>query len=100
MKFYLLWNPKTNRIVIDKTALSGHEVQKETNASCWIDAKRKFGFELTALQQEMLNAKNNSDKASGRAVGHQQDAGAKLRVADGELQDWVKAGFESEFGVQ
>jgi hypothetical protein len=100
MKFYLLWNPKTNRIVIDRTVLKGHEVQKETTASCWIDAKRKFGFELTPLQQEMLHEKSNSSQAGRRFVRHLKDAGAELRLTDDELSDGSEVGEDSGVGLQ
>lgn len=92
MKFYLLWNEKTNRLVIDKNKdLKGYVVQKETTASCWIDAKRKLGFELTPLQQEMLHEKSNSTQAGRRFVRHLKDAGAEFRFTDEELSDGSEA---------
>lgn len=101
MKFYLLWNEATNRLVIDRSKdLKGYVVQKETTASCWIDAKRKFGFELTPLQQEMLNEKNNSLKAGRRFVRHLKDAGTEFRNPDSELPDGFEAGEDSGVNLQ
>lgn len=95
MKFYLLSEILTGRLVIDSTDESRkHVVERTTTASCWIDAKRKFGFELTPLQQVMLDEKNNRLKTCRGPVGHVEDAGAKLRIANSKLPDWVKAGFE------
>lgn len=95
MKFFLLSENKTGRLVIDANGkLQGCTVQNITTASCWIDAKRKFGFELTPLQQVLLDEKNNRLKAGRRTVRHVEDAGKKLRVADSTLPDWIKAGFE------
>lgn len=101
MKFYLLWNEATNRLVIDRSKdLKGYVVQKETTASCWIDAKRKFGFELTPLQQEMLNEKNNSAQAGRRFVRHLQDAGAELRATNSSMQDRIEAGEDTGDDMQ
>lgn len=101
MKFYLLWNEATNRIVIDRSPdLKGYAVQKETTASCWIDAKRKFGFELTPLQQEMLNEKNNSHQAGRRFVRHLKDAGTEFRNPDSELPDGFETGEDSGVSLQ
>jgi len=95
MKFFLLTEQQTGRLVIDSdNKLCGHIVERETTASCWIDAKRKFGFELTPLQQVLLDEKNNRLKADRRTVGHVEDAGPKLRIANSKLPDWVKASFE------
>ncbi len=95
MKFYLLSEIQTGRLVIDSTIEPRkHVEQRTTTASCWIDAKRKFGFELTPLQQVILDEKNNRLKAGRRPVGHIEDAGAKLRIANSKLPDWVKASFE------
>lgn len=95
MKFFLLSENKTGRLVIDTDGKSqSHVVQGTMTASCWIDAKRKFGFELTPLQQVLLDEKNNRLKAGRRTVGHVKDAGEKLRIADSKLPDWIKAGFE------
>lgn len=99
--YYLLFNEKTNRLVIDSCkSLAGYVVQNKVSASCWIEAKKLLGFELTPLQQEMLNEKNNRDKAGRRAVRHKQDAGAELRAAYSELQDGLEAGEDSGDSVQ
>jgi hypothetical protein len=87
MEYFLLWSEETNRIVIARDIPKGYEVQKQTRASSWIDAKKRFGFELTPLQQRMHDAQNNSHQASGGSVRHEQDAGALIRAAYGELPD-------------
>ncbi len=100
--FHLLWHPGTNRIVIEQRILKGYESQKTTRASCWIDAKKKFGFELTALQEEMLkaHAQNNSSKANRRVVHNIKDARTKLRVADRQLPDRGETGEGSRERLQ
>jgi hypothetical protein len=91
MTYLLLWNEVTNRMVIDIIKITGYEVQKETQAASWIEAKKKFGFELTPLQQRMLDAKSNSHQAGGGLVRHEQDAGALIRATYGELPDGCEA---------
>lgn len=100
MIYYLLWHPKTNRLVIDKAKLVGYEVQKKTDAGCWIEAKKKLGFELTALQQEMLDAKNNSNQVGRGPVRHVENAGTKLRSSDRQLQNRREAGSNIELDLQ
>ena len=58
MKYYLLYNETTNRLVIHNKAWHGWKIQKTTIARSWIDAKKRFGFELTALQ-ELIYAKDD-----------------------------------------
>lgn len=55
--FHLLYNEETNRLVIHDNTLRGYEIQSTVRASCWIEAKKKLGFELTPLQSEMLDRK-------------------------------------------
>lgn len=101
--YHLLWDPITNRLVIEQRKLNGYESQKTVRASCWIDAKKKLGFELTALQQEMLNAsnaQNNSAKAGRRVVHNIEDARAKLRPAHRSLPDRGEAGEGSRDSLQ
>ena len=99
--YYLLFNEKTNRLVIDSCkSLPGYVVQRHTKASCWIEAKKLLGFELTALQQEMLNEKNNSHQAGRRFVRHLKDAGAELRTPDSELSDGFETGEDSGVSLQ
>lgn len=99
-KFFLLWDPVTNRIVIDREHLKGHEVQAETEAKSWIEAKQIFGFELTPLQRERLNETNNRAQAGRRLLRDLKDARDELRVTDLSLQDGGKADADSGNGVQ
>lgn len=99
-KFYLLWHSVTNRMVIDRTKLKDYEVQKKTDALCWIEAKKNFGFELTPLQQEKLNAKSNSYQAGRRLLRDIKDAGAELWSTDGSVQDGVEIGEDAGNCVQ
>lgn len=98
--YHLLWHPGTNRLVIEQRILSGYESQKTVRASSWIDAKKRFGFELTALQEEMLNAQNNSHKVSRGTVHNIKDARSKLRAADRQLPDRSEVGEGSRERVQ
>ena len=98
--YHLLWHPGTNRLVIEGRILPEYESQRTVRASCWIDAKKKFGFELTALQEEMLNAQNNSHKASRGTVYHIKDARPKLRPANRQLFDRSEIGEGSRERVQ
>lgn len=91
MTFYLLWNEITNRMVIDRVKVTGYEIQKETRAKSWVEAKKLLGFELTPMQQRMLDAKDNSDKTDRGSVRHKQDAGSLIRAAYGELPDGGEA---------
>ena len=99
-KFFLLWDPVTNRVVIDRERLKKHEVQEETEASSWIEAKRNYGFELTPLQRERLNEANNRTQAGRRLLRDLEDARDELRAADLSLQDGGKADADSGNGVQ
>lgn len=85
--FHLLWHPDTNRLVIDGRILPGYESQKTVRASSWIDAKKRLGFELTALQNEMLNAQNNRNEANRGVVKNLENARVKFRPANYQLPD-------------
>ena len=98
--FHLLWHPETNRLVIEERILKGYESQKTARATCWIDAKKKLGFELTALQEEMLNAQKVRTEAGRGVVRHIEDARAKLRPANRQLPDRGEAGEGSRERVQ
>lgn len=98
--YHLLWHPGTNRLVIEQRILSGYESQKTVRASSWIDAKKRFGFELTALQEEMLNAQNNSHKVSRGTVHNIKDARSKLRAANRQLFDRSETGEGGREHVQ
>lgn len=98
--YHLLWHPETNRMVIDDHIIKGYESQKTTRAASWIDAKKRFGFELTPLQQEMLNAQNDRDKASRGVVKNIKDARPKLRSPDRQLLDRSEAGGSSRERMQ
>lgn len=99
-KFFLLWDPVTNRIVIDREHLKGHDVQAETEANSWIEAKRDFGFELTPLQRDRLNEANNRNQAGRRLLRDLKDARDELRAADLSLQDGGEVDADSRDGVQ
>lgn len=99
--YYLLWHPGTNRLVIDKdSSLHGYKVEKKVAAHSWIEAKKKLGFELTPLQQRMLDEKNNRAEAGRRLVRHIKDAGKELRVTDSELQDGGEVSEDSGIDLQ
>lgn len=98
--FHLLWHPDTNRLVIGGRILPGYESQKTVRASSWIDAKKRLGFELTALQNEMLNAQNNRGKADRGVVRNLEDARVKFRPANQHLPDRGEAGDGSRERVQ
>ena len=80
--YHMLWSSDTNRIIIHTTVLSGYISQRTVRASCWIAAKKKLGFDLTPLQEEMLNAKNNSAAPHRGTVVNLKDARTKLRVTN------------------
>ena len=91
MKYYLLWNKQTNRMMIDSHTHAGWKKENSIEASCWIEAKKLFGFELTPLQQRMLDEKDNRAEISRRTIQHKQDAGAELWLAHRELLDGIEA---------
>ena len=91
MTYFLLWNKQTNRMMIDACMHAGWKKENSVEASCWIEAKKLFGFELSPLQQRMLDEKDNRVEISRRIIQHQQDAGAELWAAHRELLDGVEA---------
>ena len=91
MKYYLLWNKTTNRMMIDSRTHAGWKNEKSVEASCWIEAKKLLGFELSPLQQRLLDAKDNRAEISRRTIQHKQDAGAELWLAHRELLDGIEA---------
>lgn len=70
MTYHLLWNKRTNRMMIDNRIHDGWVVEKSTKANSWLEAKQKFGLELTPLQKDILNAKNDSAEISRRVIQH------------------------------
>lgn len=91
MKYFLLWNKHTNKMMIDTRVSKGWKTQEKTEAESWLEAKQNFGFELSPLQKEILNAKNDRTKISRRIVRHVQNAGSELWAADSELFDRLEA---------
>ena len=85
MKYFLLWNDQSNRMMIDHRTHPGWKVEKKTEADSWLEAKQKFGMELTTLQKEILNAKGNRAEISRRIIRHEQNAGAKLWSPDSRV---------------
>jgi hypothetical protein len=55
--WYLQDCPSQGRMIIDKVKRSDCEQDREVVASCWLAAKRAFGFELTAMQEGLLAAR-------------------------------------------
>jgi len=57
MLYCLYDNAKERRLVIDCALGDGASINT-VEASCWLDAKQKLGFELTALQSYFLERAN------------------------------------------
>ena len=56
MTEYLLQDcPKEQRFIIDEKTHPGCTTEKVTHASCWIEAKKNFGFDLTPVQKDLLD---------------------------------------------
>lgn len=91
MKYFLLWNERTNKMMIDTRVRKGWKTQERTEADSWLEAKQNFGFELSPLQKDILDAKNDSIEISRRIVRHVQNAGSELWAADSELFDRLEA---------
>ena len=91
MKYFLLWNKKTNRMLIDTRVRQGWKTEQKTEATSWLEAKKNFGLELTPLQKEILDAKDDRVEIGRRIIRHQQNAGTELWPADGKLLDWSQA---------
>lgn len=97
MTYYLLWNQRTNRMMIDDRVHDGWEVQNSAEVDNWIKAKKKFGFELTSLQKEILDAKDDRAEISRRVVRHVQNAWSKLRPTHVGVQNRIEASLVRGF---
>ena len=82
MKYFLLWNERTNKMMIDTRVRKGWKTQERTEADSWLEAKQNFGFELSPLQKEILYAKDDRTKISRRIIRHQQNARTELWPTD------------------
>lgn len=91
MKYFLLWNERTNKMMIDTRVRKGWKTEQKTEASCWLEAKQNFGFELTPLQKEILDAKGDRTEIGRRIVRHKQDARTELWAPDSNLFDGLEA---------
>ena len=100
MKYFLLWRKSDNRMMIDTRVRKGWKTQERTEADSWLEAKQKLGLELTPLQKDILDAKNDSIEISRRIIRHQQNAGSELWAADSELFDRLEALEDSGECVQ
>ena len=100
MKYFLLWNERTNKMMIDTRVRKGWKTQERTEADSWLEAKQNFGFELSPLQKEILDAKDDRTKIGRRIVRHVQNAGSELWAADSELFDRLEALEDSGECVQ
>ena len=97
MTYYLLWNQRTNRMMIDDRVHDGWEVQNSVEADNWIKAKKKFGFEFTSLQKEILDAKDDRAEISRRVVRHVQNAWSQLRPTHVCVQNRIEASLVRGF---
>ena len=91
MKYFLLWNKRTNKMMIDTRVRKGWKTQERTEADSWLEAKQNFGFELSPLQKEILDAKDDRTKIGRRIVRHVQNAGSELWAAYSKLFDRLEA---------
>ena len=91
MKYFLLWNKRTNKMMIDTRVRKGWKTQERTEADSWLEAKQNFGFELSPLQKEILDAKDDRTKIGRRIVRHVQNAGSELWAPDSNLFDGLEA---------
>ena len=91
MKYFLLWRKSDNRMMITDHVRKGWKTQERTEADSWLEAKQNFGFELSPLQKEILDAKDDRTKIGRRIVRHVQNAGSELWAADSELFDRLEA---------
>lgn len=87
MKYFLLRNERTNKMMIDTRVRKGWKTRKRTEADSWLEAKQNFGFELSPLQKETLDAKDDRTKIGRRIVRHQQNARTELWAAYSKLFD-------------
>ena len=100
MKYFLLWNERTNKMMIDTRVRKGWKTQERTEADSWLEAKQNFGFELSPLQKDILDAKNDSIEISRRIIRHQQNARTELWPTDSELFNRFEALEDSGECVQ
>ena len=49
--YHLQYNPEIPHIMIDKEHQKGYEIRDSVEATSWIDAKRKLGYQLTYEQE-------------------------------------------------
>ena len=91
MKYFLLWNERTNKMMIDTRVRKGWKTQERTEADSWLEAKQNFGFELSPLQKEILDAKGDRTEIGRRIVRHQQNARTELWAAYSKLFDRLEA---------
>ena len=91
MKYFLLWRKSDNRMMIDDHVRKGWKTEQKTEADSWLEAKQNFGFELSPLQKEILDAKDDRTKIGRRIVRHVQNAGSELWAADSNLFDGLEA---------
>lgn len=55
--YYLQESLDGDRLMIDTEVHAGFLPNRAENARCWIEAKKLFGFDLTGLQEYLLEAK-------------------------------------------
>ena len=85
MKYFLSWNERTNKMMIDTRVRKGWKTQERTEADSWLEAKQNFGFELSPLQKGHPRCENDSIEISRRIIRHQQNARTELWPTDSEL---------------
>lgn len=57
MTLYFLQKDKASeRLMIDIKNHSEFKLEQALDACCWIEAKKNFGFELTGLQEVLLES--------------------------------------------
>ena len=100
MKYFLLWNERTNKMMIDTRVRKGWKTQERTEADSWLEAKQNFGFELSPLQKEILDAKDDRTEIGRRIIRHQQNARTELWPTDSELFNRFEALEDSGECVQ
>ena len=61
--YHLLFNEETNRLVIHSDSIQGYRIESSVEASSWIEAKKLLDFELTTMQQMMLDERKLKEAA-------------------------------------